>query len=396
MSYMNSNTKIFLLIMLGIILSFLTKALTSIILVVIIIAFIIGILSHEDGKKEKDSAQSSNNSNNQDDTKNAYQSSQTNHNSSQWTINEPIKSGGGKRARNKIFQANTILQGGTIHNQSDKERLYTSAMSIIALFSWVMRKDGGANEEELDVARLYFEKHPAFNRILRLYPNGLEKDPITGAEHISVDNCMQMLKFYNTYPKMLRYGMCCRNILASGIYYMAALDLIKALLQVAYTTDGVIEPEWEILRGIVKELKILKADWKDMEKRYTQMGRGHSSSKKKSSKDKKNSEKGKSDWEQQSKRQEKNRSQEQQQKQQQEQTKKSSTFGYKLTQAYNQLGLLTTATEPEIKAAFRQLAKKYHPDRLPNDATDMDRKISTDQFRQVMEAYDLIRLEKGM
>ena len=396
MSYMNSNTKIFLLIMLGIILSFLTKALTSIILVMIIIAFIIGILSHEDGKKEKDSAQSSNNSNNQDDTKNAYQSSQTNHNSSQWTINEPIKSGGGKRARNKIFQANTILQGGTIHNQSDKERLYTSAMSIIALFSWVMRKDGGANEEELDVARLYFEKHPAFNRILRLYPNGLEKDPITGAEHISVDNCMQMLKFYNTYPKMLRYGMCCRNILESGIYYMAALDLMKALLQVAYTTDGVIEPEWEILRGIAKELKILKADWKDMEKRYTQMGRGHSSSKKKSSKDKKNSEKGKSDWEQQSKRQEKNRSQEQQQKQQQEQTKKSSTFGYKLTQAYNQLGLLTTATEQEIKAAFRQLVKKYHPDRLPNDATDMDRKISTDQFRQVMEAYDLIRLEKGM
>ena len=198
---------------------------------------------------------------------------------------------------------------------------------------------------------------------------------------------------------MLRYSICCDNILASGIYYTAVMDLMKALLQVAYTTDGVIEPEWEILRGIAQKLKIQKVDWTNLEQRYTQMGWNPSSSQKKSSSGKKKSEKRKTDREQ-SKRQENNRSQgqqqKQQQKQQQEQTKKSSTFGYKLTQAYNQLGLLTTATEPEIKAAFRLLAKKYHPDRLPSDATDMDRKISADQFRQVMEAYDLIRLEKGM
>ena len=75
--------------------------------------------------------------------------------------------------------------------------------------------------------------------------------------------------------------------------------------------------------------------------------------------------------------------------------KKKSSYGYKLTQAYNRLGLLTTASETEIKNAYRDLVKKYHPDRLPSDATDMDRKISADQFRLVKEAYDLIRLEKG-
>jgi hypothetical protein len=371
-------------------------------------------LSHEDEKNGKDSAQTSDDADNynnqdktnQDDTRsrreedssyanhNTYQSSRAKRKSKRWT-DEPIREGGGKRTRNRIFQANTILQGGVIPDEYDKERLYTSAMSVIALFSWVMRKDDGADDEELDVAQLYFEKHPAFNRILRLYPNGLGKDPITNAEHISVENCMQMLKFYNSCPRMLRYGKCCSNILASGIYYTAALDLMKALLQVAYTIDGVIEPEWEILRGIAQELKIQKVDWTNLEQKYTQMGRSHSSSKRKSSSGKSNSEKGKSGGEQ-SKRQENNRSQGQQQKQQQDQAKKSSTFGYKLTQAYNQLGLLTTATEPEIKAAFRLLAKKYHPDRLPSDATDMDRKISADQFRQVMEAYDYIRLERGM
>lgn len=440
MSYMNSTTKIFLLILLGILLASLTKTLIPIICIAIIVGFIIAILLYEDKKNEGDSTQSSNNSNNsnnynnqnktdqnharyrrkedtsysynnqnttgQDDARyrrkedssyanhNTYQSSRTKRKSKRWT-DEPIREGGGKRTRNRIFQANTILQGGVIPDEYDKERLYTSAMSVIALFSWVMRKDGGADDDELDVAQLYFEKHPAFNRILRLYPNGLEKDPITNTEYISVENCMQMLKFYNTCPRMLRYAKCCSNILASGIYYTAALDLMKALLQVAYTIDGVIEPEWEILRGIAQELKIQKVDWMNLEQKYTQMGKGHASSKKKSSSGSNNSEQAKSDWKQ-SKQQENNRSQGQQQKQQQDQTKKSSTFGYKLTQAYNQLGILTTATEPEIKAAFRLLAKKYHPDRLPSDATDMDRKISADQFRQVMEAYDLIRLEKGM
>ena len=413
MSYMNSTTKIFLLVLLGILLASLTKTLIPIICIAIIVGFIVAILSYEDEKNGEDSAQTSDDADNynnqdktnQDDTRsrreedssyddyNRYQSSRTNRKSNQF--DEPLRAGGGKRARNRIFQANTILQGGSIHNESDKRKLYTSAVSVIALFSWVMRKDGGADDEELDVAQLYFEKHPALNRILRLYPDGLDSDPISGAEHVSVSDCMRRLKFYNTCPKMLRYSICCDNILASGIYYTAVMDLMKALLQVAYTTDGVIEPEWEILRGIAQKLKIQKVDWTNLEQRYTQMGRNPSSSQKKSSSGKKKSEKRKTDREQ-SKRQEKNRSQEQQQKQQQEQTKKSSTFGYKLTQAYNQLGLLTTATEPEIKAAFRLLAKKYHPDRLPSDATDMDRKISADQFRQVMEAYDYIRLERGM
>ena len=371
---MNSPIKFILFFLLWYLLLRISDGFVPLFVIALILALIFCVILGKDGKKEEESSQSNH--------KKRFEG-------------EPIMSGGGKRARNRIFQANTILQGGVIRDVSDKKKLYTSAISVIALFSWVMRKDGDVDEKELDVAKLYFEKHSAFNQILRLFPNGLEKDPITGAEHISANNCMQLLKFYNTYPEMLRYSICCHNILASGIYYMAAMDLMKALLQMAYTTDGVIEPEWKILREIAQKLKILKADWMDLEQRYTQM-KGQSSSKRKSS-GKNNSKKEKIDREQ-SKWQEKNRSQGQQQKQrqqQQEQTKKSSTFGYKLTQAYNQLGLLTTATEPEVKAAFRLLVKKYHPDRLPPDATDQERKISADQFRQVKEAYDLIRLERG-
>lgn len=46
------------------------------------------------------------------------------------------------------------------------------------------------------------------------------------------------------------------------------------------------------------------------------------------------------------------------------------------------LGLSDGATAADIKAAYRTLVKKYHPDRNPNDPTAADR------FNQITQAYD--------
>ena len=52
-----------------------------------------------------------------------------------------------------------------------------------------------------------------------------------------------------------------------------------------------------------------------------------------------------------------------------------------VTDPFAVLGLSSSATEDEIKAAYRKLAKKYHPDLNPGD------KAAEEKMREVNEAY---------
>src|ERR1051326_5229068 len=50
---------------------------------------------------------------------------------------------------------------------------------------------------------------------------------------------------------------------------------------------------------------------------------------------------------------------------------------------YEVLGVSRTATDQEIKSAYRRLAVKYHPDKNPNDAA------AEEQFKEAAEAYSV-------
>jgi len=52
---------------------------------------------------------------------------------------------------------------------------------------------------------------------------------------------------------------------------------------------------------------------------------------------------------------------------------------------YEVLGVGKSATESELKAAYRKLALKYHPDRNPDD------KAAEENFKEAAEAYDVLR-----
>src|SRR4026207_1079953 len=51
---------------------------------------------------------------------------------------------------------------------------------------------------------------------------------------------------------------------------------------------------------------------------------------------------------------------------------------------YEVLGVSRTATDQEIKSAYRRLAAKYHPDKNPNDAT------AEEKFKEAAEAYSVL------
>ena len=62
--------------------------------------------------------------------------------------------------------------------------------------------------------------------------------------------------------------------------------------------------------------------------------------------------------------------------------------------AYKILEIDRSATEGEIKKAYRTMAKKYHPDKLVHaDATL--KKGGQEKFREVQKAYETIRKERG-
>jgi len=52
---------------------------------------------------------------------------------------------------------------------------------------------------------------------------------------------------------------------------------------------------------------------------------------------------------------------------------------------YETLGVSRTASEDQLKAAYRKLALKYHPDRNPGDAA------SEERFKEAAEAYEVLR-----
>src|ERR1051325_7184400 len=51
---------------------------------------------------------------------------------------------------------------------------------------------------------------------------------------------------------------------------------------------------------------------------------------------------------------------------------------------YEVLGVPRTATDDEIRKAFRKLARKYHPD------VAKDKKTAEDKFKEINEAYEVL------
>ena len=59
----------------------------------------------------------------------------------------------------------------------------------------------------------------------------------------------------------------------------------------------------------------------------------------------------------------------------------------KIDDPYTVLGVRDGATQSEIKAAYRELVKKYHPDRIPYDTPPAKRAEMEEMMKKINEAY---------
>jgi DnaJ like chaperone protein len=63
--------------------------------------------------------------------------------------------------------------------------------------------------------------------------------------------------------------------------------------------------------------------------------------------------------------------------------------------AYKALEIEPTATDEELKKAYRRMAMKYHPDKVANAGEEI-RQQATDKFRAINEAYEHIKQQRGI
>ena len=70
-------------------------------------------------------------------------------------------------------------------------------------------------------------------------------------------------------------------------------------------------------------------------------------------------------------------------------------FYKETSSAYTVLEISPSATDDEVRAAYRRMAMKNHPDKVATLGPDVQ-KAAAEKFRQVQEAYEAIKKERGI
>jgi DnaJ like chaperone protein len=123
------------------------------------------------------------------------------------------------------------------------------------------------------------------------------------------------------------------------VNYSVRLELVHLLLEVAKSDGEVVESECQVIETIAINMGIANADYQSLLSLY----RKHTDA----------------NW------------------------------------AYTALEIEPTATDEEVKKAYRRMAMKYHPDKVAN-AGEAVRQQATGKFRAINEAYEYIKQSRGL
>ena len=63
--------------------------------------------------------------------------------------------------------------------------------------------------------------------------------------------------------------------------------------------------------------------------------------------------------------------------------------------AYTVLEVSPSATDDEVRSAYRRMAMKYHPDRVATLGPEVQ-KAAEEKFKKIQEAYAIIKKQRGI
>lgn len=71
------------------------------------------------------------------------------------------------------------------------------------------------------------------------------------------------------------------------------------------------------------------------------------------------------------------------------------TSGSSFEDAYAILEISASASDDEVKSAYRRMAMKHHPDKVASLGPDVQ-KAAEEKFRKIQEAYEIIKRQRGI
>lgn len=229
---------------------------------------------------------------------------------------------------------NSIGDGGEKESDNTKSRKTTQGdflMVLMVLAGSVMKADGAATKSELDVVKAFLRAN------------------FTEAEG---KEALQMLK------KIIATDYSYRDVCAQvrlRLSYSGRLELVHLLFKIASADQDISLSEINVIHSMCYLMGVTDNDYFSIKAAYSAYANGSSSGKQKHATD----------------------------------------SSITLTKAYSILEINSSATDDEVKKAYRRMAMKYHPDKV-NTLGEKVRQSATEKFKAVGEAYRVIKESRGL